>query len=184
MKTRKLGNSNLEVSAIGFGCMGLNFGYGTSLSKDEGIGLIRAAVDRGVTFFDTAEVYGPFTNEEMVGEALKPMRNRVVIATKFGFNIDPETKKQAGLDSRPEHIRGVCDASLKRLGSLFSLLRARPASELRNPDAHCKPPHWNRSSPGQPAHRTRSRFQPSVSTAHRFRHRSKRCHGRGPVPAP
>ena len=105
MKTRKLGNSNLEVSAIGFGCMGLNFGYATSLSKDEGIGLIRAAVERGVTFFDTAEVYGPFTNEEMVGEALKPMRDQVVIATKFGFNIDPETKKQAGLDSRPEHIR-------------------------------------------------------------------------------
>ena len=116
MKTRKLGKSNLEVSAIGFGCMGLNFGYATSLSKDEGIALIRAAVERGVTFFDTAEVYGPFTNEEMVGEALAPLRDKVVIATKFGFNIDPETKKQAGLDSRPEHIREVCDASLKRLG--------------------------------------------------------------------
>ena len=101
MKTRKLGKSNLEVSAIGFGCMGLNFGYATSLSKDEGIALIRAAVERGVTFFDTAEVYGPFTNEEMVGEALAPFRDKVVIATKFGFNIDPETKKQAGLDSRP-----------------------------------------------------------------------------------
>ena len=109
MQKRKLGSSNLEVSAIGFGCMGLNFGYATSLSKDEGIALIRAAVEHGVTFFDTAEVYGPFTNEEMVGEALKPMRDQVVIATKFGFNIDPETKKQAGLDSRPEHIREVCD---------------------------------------------------------------------------
>src|SRR5271157_4168495 len=116
MKTRKLGNSNLEVSAIGFGCMGLNFGYATSLSKDEGIALIRAAAERGVTFFDTAEVYGTFTNEEMVGAALQPMRDQVVIAIKFGFNIDPETKKQAGRDSRLEHIREVCDASLKRLG--------------------------------------------------------------------
>src|ERR1700721_2957361 len=95
MKTRKLGNNNLEVSAIGFGCMGLNFSYVSSLSKDEGIALIRAAVERGVTFFDTAEVYGPFTNEEMVGEALKPVRDQVVIATKFGSNIDSETKKQA-----------------------------------------------------------------------------------------
>ena len=116
MKTRKLGNNNLEVSAIGFGCMGLNFSYVSSLSKDEGIALIRAAVERGVTFFDTAEVYGPFTNEEMVGEALKPVRDQVVIATKFGSNIDLETKKSVGLDSRPEHIREVCDASLKRLG--------------------------------------------------------------------
>src|SRR5213595_3933223 len=91
MKTRKLGKSNLEVSAIGFGCMGLNFGYATSVSKDEGIKLIRAAVDRGVTLFDTAEVYGPFTNEEIVGEALKPVRDQVVIATKFGFAIDPKT---------------------------------------------------------------------------------------------
>ncbi|MDB6003209.1 MAG: aldo/keto reductase, partial [Prosthecobacter sp.] len=99
--------------------MGLNFGYATSVSKAEGITLIRAAVERGVTFFDTAEVYGPFTNEEMVGEALKPVRDRVVIATKFGFAIDPETKKQSGMDSRPEHIRAVCDASLKRLGVEF-----------------------------------------------------------------
>jgi aryl-alcohol dehydrogenase-like predicted oxidoreductase len=116
MQKRKLGKSNLEVSALGFGCMGLNFGYATSVTKEEGIALIRAAVERGVTFFDTAEVYGPFTNEEMVGEALKPMRDQAVIATKFGFNIDSKTKKQAGLDSRPEHIREVCDASLNRLG--------------------------------------------------------------------
>src|SRR6187397_79429 len=116
MRTRRLGNSNLEGSALGFGCMGLNFGYATSISKNEGIALIRGAVERGVTFFDTAEVYGPFTNEEMVGEALKPMRDRVVIATKFGFKIDPETKQQAGLDSRPAHIREVCEASLRRLG--------------------------------------------------------------------
>src|SRR3954463_8605311 len=115
MEKRKLGKSNLEVSAIGFGCMGLNFGYATSVSKDEGIKLIRDAVDRGVTLFDTAEVYGPFTNEEIVGEALRPVRDRVVIATKFGFAIDPSTGKQSGLNSRPEHIREVCDASLKRL---------------------------------------------------------------------
>src|SRR5437762_2862771 len=115
MQKRKLGKSNLEVSAIGFGCMGLNFGYATSVSKDEGIKLIRAALERGVTFFDTAEVYGPFTNEETVGEALKPVRDRVVIATKFGFAIDSKTGKQSGMNSRPEHIRAVCDASLKRL---------------------------------------------------------------------
>src|SRR3954469_22089502 len=116
MQKRVLGTNGLEVSAIGFGCMGLNFGYANSVTREEGITLIRAAVERGVTFFDTAEVYGPFTNEEMVGEALAPFRDRGVIATKFGFNINPETKKQAGLDSRPEHIREVCDASLKRLG--------------------------------------------------------------------
>jgi aryl-alcohol dehydrogenase-like predicted oxidoreductase len=115
MKRRKLGKSNLEVSAIGFGCMGLNFSYGTALPKEQSITLIRQAAERGVTFFDTAEVYGPFTNEEIVGEALKPVRDRVVIATKFGFAIDPRTGKQTGMNSRPEHIREVCDASLKRL---------------------------------------------------------------------
>jgi aryl-alcohol dehydrogenase-like predicted oxidoreductase len=114
MKKRSLGNSALEVSAIGFGCMGLNFSYGHALTKEDGVKLIRQAVDRGVTFFDTAEVYGPFTNEEIVGEALKPVRDRVVIATKFGFNI--VDGKMAGMNSRPEHIREVCDASLKRLG--------------------------------------------------------------------
>ncbi len=116
MKTRALGNSNLEVSALGFGCMGLNFSYSSSLTKTESVSLIRQAVDLGVTFFDTAEVYGPFTNEEIVGEALRPCRDRVVIATKFGFAIDPKTGKQSGLDSRPEHIREVCEGSLKRLG--------------------------------------------------------------------
>src|SRR3954465_6216162 len=116
MKKRVLGKSDLEVSAIGFGCMGLNFGYASSVTKEEGIKLIRAAVERGVTFFDTAEVYGPFTNEEMVGEALRPMRDRVGIATKFGFDIDAATRANQGTDSRPEHIREVCDASLKRLG--------------------------------------------------------------------
>jgi aryl-alcohol dehydrogenase-like predicted oxidoreductase len=113
MKKRKLGKTNLEVSAIGLGCMGLSFGYGPAVDKQQGISLIRAAVERGVTFFDTAEVYGPFTNEELVGEALAPFRDQVVIATKFGFKI--ENGKQAGLDSRPEHIKEVADASLKRL---------------------------------------------------------------------
>jgi aryl-alcohol dehydrogenase-like predicted oxidoreductase len=113
MQKRKLGKSNLEVSAIGLGCMGLSFGYGPAVDKQQGISLIRAAVEHGVTFFDTAEVYGPFTNEELVGEALTPFRDQVVIATKFGFKI--ENGKQAGLDSRPEHIKEVADASLKRL---------------------------------------------------------------------
>lgn len=113
MQKRKLGKSNLEVSAIGLGCMGLSFGLGPAVDKQTGISLIRAAVERGVTFFDTAEVYGPFTNEELVGEALAPFRKDVVIATKFGFHI--ENGKQAGLDSRPEHIKQVAEASLKRL---------------------------------------------------------------------
>ena len=115
MQKRKLGKSNLEVSAIGLGCMGMSFGYGPAGDKQEMISVIRAAVERGVTFFDTAEVYGPFTNEELVGEALAPFRGKVAIATKFGFKIDSDTGKQAGLDSRPEHIKEVADASLKRL---------------------------------------------------------------------
>src|ERR1700680_2844254 len=115
MQKRKLGNSNLEVSALGLGCMGMSFGYGPAGDKQEMISVIRAALERGVTFFDTAEVYGPFTNEELVGEALAPFREQVVIATKFGFKLDPNTGKQAGLDSRPEHIKEVADASLKRL---------------------------------------------------------------------
>src|SRR5215467_7647903 len=113
MRKRKLAKSNLEVSAIGFGCMGLSFGFGPAVDKQHGISIIRAAVDRGVTFFDTAEVYGPFTNEELVGEALAPFRDQVAIATKFGFKI--ENGKQAGLDSRPAHIRDVVEASLSRL---------------------------------------------------------------------
>src|SRR5690349_12509125 len=113
MQKRKLGKSNLEVSAMRLGCMGMSFGYGPAIDKQEGILLIRAAVERGVTFFDTAEVYGPFTNEELVGEALAPFRKQVVIATKFGFKI--ENGKQAGLDSRPAHIKEVAEASLKRL---------------------------------------------------------------------
>jgi len=114
MQKRKLGTSNLEVSAIGLGCMGMSFGYGPPKDKPEMISIIRAAVERGVTFFDTAEVYGPFLNEELVGEALAPVRRQVVIATKFGFHFD-ENGKQAGLNSRPEHIKEVAEASLKRL---------------------------------------------------------------------
>jgi aryl-alcohol dehydrogenase-like predicted oxidoreductase len=117
MQKRKLGKSNLEVSALGLGCMGMSFGLGPAVDKHTGISLIRAAVERGVTFFDTAEVYGPYTNEDLVGEALAPFRKQVVIATKFGFKIDPNTGKQAGLDSRPEHIKEVAEASLKRLKS-------------------------------------------------------------------
>jgi len=116
MKKRKLGNGDLEVSAIGLGCMGMSFGYGPAADKQEMISLIRSAVEGGVTFFDTAEVYGPFTNEELVGEALAPLRDQVVIATKFGFKPDPNGgPRWSGLDSRPEHISEVADASLKRL---------------------------------------------------------------------
>ena len=117
MQKRKLGNSGLEVSALGLGCMGMSFGYGPAGDKQEMIAVIRGAVERGVNFFDTAEVYGPYTNEELVGEALAPFRERVVIATKFGFKLDPSTGKQAGLDSRPAHIKEVAEGSLKRLKS-------------------------------------------------------------------
>jgi aryl-alcohol dehydrogenase-like predicted oxidoreductase len=182
MKTRKLGNSNLEVSAIGFGCMGLNFAYATSITKNEGIALIRAAAERGVTFFDTAEVYGPFTNEEMVGEALKPVRDQVVIATKFGFNgfnIDPETKKQAGLDSRPEHIREVCDASLKRLGieviDLFYQHRVDPnvpiedvAGAVKELIAEGKVKHFGLSEPGAPTVRRAHAVQPVTALQNEY----------------
>jgi len=116
MQKRKLGNSNLEVSALGLGCMGMSFGYGPAADKQEMISLIRSAVERGVTFFDTAEVYGPFTNEELVGEALAPLREQVVIATKFGFNLESnEVQGSPPLNSRPEHIKQVAEASLKRL---------------------------------------------------------------------
>ena len=116
MQKRKLGKSNLEVSALGLGCMGLSYGFGPPVDKQEGISLIRSAVERGITFFDTAEAYGPFANEELVGEALAPFRDQVVIATKFGFKIDPKAERAlSGVDSRPEHIKEVAEASLKRL---------------------------------------------------------------------
>jgi len=116
MQTRELGRSGLQVSAIGLGCMGISFGYAEKLSKDQGVALIRAAYERGVTFFDTAEVYGPFDNEEVVGEALRPVRDKVVIATKFGFDIDPQSRENRGITSRPERIRAAAEGSLRRLG--------------------------------------------------------------------
>jgi aryl-alcohol dehydrogenase-like predicted oxidoreductase len=131
MQKRKLGKCNLEVSALGLGCMGLSFGYGSATDKQEGIEPIRAAVERGVTFFDTAEVYGPFANEDVVGEALEPFRGQVVIATKFGFKHDTDGKAStaAGLDSRPEQIRRVVDASLEGLRvETIDLLYQRPRS--------------------------------------------------------
>src|SRR6201984_1766693 len=120
MQKRKLGKSNLEVSALGLGCMGLSFGYGPAVDKQQGISLIRAALERVLTFFDTAEVYGPFTNEELVGEALAPFRSQVVIATKFGFDLSPDLdprgmKGPPGLNSRPEQIKRAVEGSLQRL---------------------------------------------------------------------
>jgi aryl-alcohol dehydrogenase-like predicted oxidoreductase len=134
MQQRKLGNSNFEVSALGLGCMGMSHGYGQPGDKNEMIALVRAAVERGITFFDTAEIYGPYTNEELVGEALAPFRSRVAIATKFGFKI--EAGKQSGLDSRPEHIREVAEASLRRLKvewiDLFYQHRVDPAVPIED----------------------------------------------------
>src|ERR1700759_36335 len=116
MQKRELGRSGLSVSAIGLGCMGISQSYGTPLSDEDGVRLIREAYDRAITFFDTAEVYGPFDNELVVGEALRPIRDKGVVATKFGFDIDPETRETRGVDSRPEHIRKAVEGSLRRLG--------------------------------------------------------------------
>jgi aryl-alcohol dehydrogenase-like predicted oxidoreductase len=169
MQKRVLGKSGLEVSALGFGCMGLNFSYSHSLSRQDSIALIRAAVERGVTFFDTAEVYGPFTNEEIVGEALAQVRDRAVIATKFGFNI--QDGKMAGLNSHPEHIREVCDASLKRLGveviDLFYQHRVDPnvpiedvAGAVKDLIAEGKVRHFGLSEPGAQTVRRAHAVQP------------------------
>jgi aryl-alcohol dehydrogenase-like predicted oxidoreductase len=179
MQKRKLGKSNLEVSTIGFGCMGLNFSYGTALTKEQGVTVIRHAVDRGVTFFDTAEVYGPFTNEEMVGEALRPVRSRVIIATKFGFAIDPQTRKQNGMDSRPEHIREVCDASLKRLGidiiDLFYQHRVDPkvpieevAGAVKELIVKGKVKHFGLSEPGAQTLRRAHAVQPVTAVQNEY----------------
>ena len=179
MKTRQLGSRGPEVSAIGFGCMGLNFSYAHSITREEGIRLIRAAVERGVTFFDTAEVYGPFTNEEMVGEALRPVRDRVVIATKFGFAIDPETRRQSGLDSRPQHIREVCDASLKRLGveviDLFYQHRVDPnvpieevAGAVKELIGQGKVRHFGLSEPGAQTVRRAHAVQPVTALQNEY----------------
>ncbi len=169
MQKRNLGKSGLQVSALGFGCMGLSFGFGPPVEKQHGISVIRAAVDRGVTFFDTAEVYGPFANEELVGEALGPVREHVVIATKFGFRI--VEGKQAGVDSRPEHIRQVADASLKRLRTdridLFYQHRVDPqvpiedvAGAVRDLIAAGKVKHFGLSEAGVSTIRRAHKVQP------------------------
>jgi aryl-alcohol dehydrogenase-like predicted oxidoreductase len=170
MQKRKLGKSNLEVSAIGLGCMGMSFGYGPPKDKQEMISLIRAAVERGVTFFDTAEVYGPFTNEELVGEALAPFREQVVIATKFGFKFGPKGE-QIGLDSRPERIKEVADASLKRLRTdvidLFYQHRVDPdvpiedvAGAVKDLIRAGKVKHFGLSEAGVPTIRRADAIQP------------------------
>ena len=179
MKTRMLGKNGLEVSALGFGCMGLNFSYGHALDSNDAIALIRQAVERGVTFFDTAEIYGPFTNEEIVGAALAPVRERVVIATKFGFAIDPKTGKQTGMDSRPEHIRAVCDASLKRLGveviDLFYQHRVDPnvpiedvAGAVKDLIAEGKVKHFGLSEPGAQTVRRAHAVQPVTALQNEY----------------
>jgi aryl-alcohol dehydrogenase-like predicted oxidoreductase len=179
MKTRMLGKSGLEVSAIGFGCMGLNFSYGHALEKQDAVNLIRAAYDRGVTLFDTAEVYGPFTNEELVGEALAAVRDKVVIATKFGFKIDPTTGRQAGMDSRPAHIREVADASLKRLKTdridLFYQHRVDPevpiedvAGAIKDLIKEGKIKHFGLSEPGAQTIRRAHAVQPVTAIQNEY----------------
>jgi aryl-alcohol dehydrogenase-like predicted oxidoreductase len=179
MKTRMLGKSGLEVSAIGFGCMGLNFSYGHALEKQDAVNLIRAAYDRGVTLFDTAEVYGPFTNEELVGEALAAVRDKVVIATKFGFKIDPTTGRQAGMDSRPAHIRVVADASLKRLKTdridLFYQHRVDPevpiedvAGAIKDLIKEGKIKHFGLSEPGAQTIRRAHAVQPVTAIQNEY----------------
>jgi aryl-alcohol dehydrogenase-like predicted oxidoreductase len=172
MQTRKLGKSNLEVSALGLGCMGMSFGYGPPADKQEMISLIRTAVERGITFFDTAEVYGPFTNEELVGEALAPVRRQVVIATKFGFEPNPDDGgKWTTLNSRPEHIRQVADASLKRLKveTIDLFYQHRVDSEVPIEDVagavkdliqKGKVKHFGLSEPGAQTIRRAQRVQP------------------------
>ena len=171
MQKRKLGKSNLEVSALGLGCMGMSFGYGPAGDRQEMISLLRSAVERGVTFFDTAEVYGPFTNEDLLGEALSPFRGQVVIATKFGFKLDPDEGKWVGLDSRPEHIKEVAEASLKRLKvdaiDLFYQHRVDPdvpiedvAGAVRDLIQEGKVKHFGLSEPGVQTIRRAHAVQP------------------------
>jgi aryl-alcohol dehydrogenase-like predicted oxidoreductase len=178
MKKRKLGKTNLEVSAIGLGCMGMSSAYGPPGDKQEMISLIRSAVERGVTFFDTAEIYGPFTNEELVGEALAPMRRRVVIATKFGFKFGPKGQ-QIGLDSRPEHIKEVAEASLKRLRTdvidLFYQHRVDPnvpiedvAGAVKNLIEEGKVKHFGLSEPGVQTIRRAHAVQPLTAIQNEY----------------
>lgn len=177
MQTRTLGHNGLEVSAIGFGCMGLNFGYGQELDRQDSITLIRKAVDLGVTFFDTAEVYGPYTNEEIVGEALRPVRKDVVIATKFGMNIVDD--RMQGMNSRPEQIRAVCDASLRRLGvdviDLFYQHRVDPAvpiedvaGTVKDLIAQGKVRHFGLSEPGAATVRRAHAVQPVTALQNEY----------------
>src|SRR5881296_1079389 len=178
MKKRKLGKSGLEVSAIGLGCMGMSFGYGPPKDKQEMISLLHAAVERGVTFFDTAEVYGPFANEELVGEGLVPFREQVVIATKFGFKIGPKGE-QTGLDSRPEHIKEVADASLKRLRTdvidLFYQHRVDPdvpieavAGAVKELIDEGKVKHFGLSEPGVQTIRRAHAVQPVAAVQNEY----------------
>ena len=179
MQTRELGRSGLKVSAIGLGCMGISFSYATQLSKEEGVALIRAAVERGVTFFDTAEVYGPFVNEEVVGEALRSVREQVVIATKFGFNIDAETRETRGVTSRPERIRQAVEGSLKRLGveaiDLLYQHRVDPktpiedvAGAVRDLIAEGKVKHFGMSEPGVRTLRRAHQVQPVTAVQNEY----------------
>jgi aryl-alcohol dehydrogenase-like predicted oxidoreductase len=178
MQKRKLGKSNLEVSAIGLGCMGMSSGYGPAKDKQEMISLIRAAFEQGVTFFDTAEMYGPFTNEELAGEALAPFREKVVIATKFGFKIGPKGE-QIGLDSRPEHIKEVADASLKRLRTdvidLFYQHRVDPnvpiedvAQAIKDLIQEGKVKHFGLSEPGVQTIRRAHAVQPVTAVQNEY----------------
>jgi aryl-alcohol dehydrogenase-like predicted oxidoreductase len=172
MKKRKLGSGNLEVAAVGLGCMGMSYGYGPAADKQEMISLLRKAVERGITFFDTAEAYGPFTNEELVGEALAPFRGQVVIATKFGFKLDPTAQRGlGGLDSRPEHIKQVAEASIKRLKvdaiDLFYQHRVDPevpiedvAGAVKDLIREGKVKHFGLSEAGAPTIRRAHAVQP------------------------
>jgi aryl-alcohol dehydrogenase-like predicted oxidoreductase len=179
MQTRELGRSGLKVSAIGLGCMGISQSYGTRLSDEGGVRLIRDAFDRGVTFFDTAEVYGPFDNEEVVGEALRPIRDRVVIATKFGFDIDPETRDNRGVTSRPEHIPHVVEGSLRRLRTetidLLYQHRVDPdvpiedvAGAVRDLIGEGKVRHFGMSEPGVQTLRRAHAVQPVTAVQNEF----------------
>lgn len=179
MQTRELGRSGLHISAIGLGCMGISFGYAHTLDREAGVALIRAAHDRGVTFFDTAEVYGPFFNEEIVGEAIAPFRNDVVVATKFGFDIDPATGENRGVTSRPDRIRTAVDGSLKRLGveaiDLLYQHRVDPAvpiedvaGTVRDLIAEGKVKHFGLSEPSAPTLRRAHRTQPVAAVQNEY----------------
>lgn len=179
MKKRKLGKSGLEVTAIGLGCMGMSFGYGPPKDKQEMISLLHFAVERGVTFFDTAEVYGPFTNEELVGEGLAPLRDQVVIATKFGFKLDPKSGRSIGVDSRPEHIKEVAEASLKRLKTdvidLFYQHRVDPevpieevAGAVKELIREGKVKHFGLSEPGVQTIRRAHAVQPVTAIQNEY----------------